>query len=234
MALPASVRVLERELRDVFGPRLQSLVAYGLNLPHTGRHAPVRTLALVDSLSAEDLRACAGRVKAWHGSGLATPLLIASAEFERSLDVFPLEFGAIIADHELVAGAHPFAQSRVEAADVRRACEVQARSHLLHLREGFLDGGGNSHALAMLIVASAAPLTALLTSVARLDGRTSGDPAAAARHTERLAGVTEGFESVVALAGVHEISAERAEQLFPPYLAAMEKLVAYVDGWSAA
>jgi hypothetical protein len=234
MALPASVHVLERELRDVFGSRLQSLVAYGLNTPPMARHAPVRTLALVESLSAQDLRACADKVKAWHGSGLATPLLIASAEFERSLDVFPLEFGAIIADHQLVAGSQPFAQSRVEAADLRRACEVQARSHLLHLREGFLDGGGNGHALAMLIVASAAPLTALLTSVARLDGRSGSDAAAAARHAERLIGVTEGFAAVVTLATVHEISAEKAEQLFPPYLAATEKLVAYVDGWSAA
>src|SRR4029079_18407022 len=98
----------------------------------------------------------------------------------RSLDAFPLEFGAIIADHEVVSGAWPFEHARVAAADIRRACEVQARSHLLHLREEFLESGGNSHALAMLIVQSAAPLAALLTSVARLEGRTHNDTGAAA------------------------------------------------------
>jgi hypothetical protein len=233
MALPASVDVLERELRGVFGSRLQSLVVYGLRTHH-GSHAPVRTLALVESLSEQDLRACAGKVKSWHGAGLATPLLVASAEFARSLDAFPLEFGAIIADHEVVAGTQPFAQATVDPTDVRRACEVQVRSHLLHLREGFLEAGGNSHALAMLIVQSAAPLAALLTSLARLEGRTDADPAAAARHAERSVGVTSGLADVVAVAKEHEIAADRAEQLFPPYLAAVERLVAYVDKWSAA
>jgi hypothetical protein len=30
---------------------------------------------------------------------------------------------------------------------------------------------------------------------------------------------------------VHEISAADAERLFPPYLAALERLVEYVDAW---
>ena len=46
MALPASVGVLEHELRGVFGSRLQSLVAYGLRTHH-GSQVPVRTLALL-------------------------------------------------------------------------------------------------------------------------------------------------------------------------------------------
>jgi hypothetical protein len=232
MALPASVGVLERELRGVFGSRLQSLVAYGLRTHHGA--APVRTLALVESLSEQDLRACAGKVQSWHGAGLATPLLVATADFARSLDAFPLEFGAIIADHEVVAGAQPFAQARVDPVDVRRACEVQARSHLLHLREGFLEAGGNRHALAILIVQSAAPLAALLTSLARLEGRDDADPAAAARHAERSVGVTSGLADVVVLTKEHEIAGDRAEQLFPSYLAAVDRLVAYVDKWSAA
>jgi len=232
MALPASVHALELELRGVFGSRLQSLVAYGLRVHGGHGDSRVRTLALVESLTEQDLRACARSVPAWHAAGLATPLVVARAEFDQSLDAFPLEFGAIIADHEVVSGAQPFAEARVDAADIRRACEVQARSHLLHLREGFLEAGGNSHALAMLIVQSAPPLTALLTSLARLEGRTDADAGAAARHAERAAGVTGGLADVVALTGVHEISAERAEQFFTPYLTAVEKLVAYVDKWN--
>ena len=85
------------------------------------------------------------------------PSILAAHEFERSLDAFPLEFGAIVADHVVVAGENPFVASTVEAADVRRACEVQARSHLLHLRQGYLEAGGNPDALAVLIVGSAAP-----------------------------------------------------------------------------
>jgi hypothetical protein len=190
-------------------------------------------MALVTTLTETDLRGCAGRVASWHDAGLATPLLLPAREFERSLDVFPLEFGAIIAHHVVVAGDQPFQGAAVEAADLRRACEVQARSHLLHLREGFMEARGNAHALAVLIVDSAAPLAALLTSVAVLDGRGQLDPEAAGRHAEHALGLAAGtVAAIVALRTAHEIPAVEAERLFPPYLTAMERLVEYVDGWA--
>src|SRR6185295_16401084 len=105
--------------------------------------------------------------------------------FERSLDAFPLEFGAIIADHAVVAGRDPFEGLAIEPADLRRACEVQARSHLLHLREGFLETQGRGDAIAVLVVRSAAPFAALLGSLARLQGLDPRDQAAAGRHAER-------------------------------------------------
>lgn len=230
MTIPDSVRTLERDLRSLFGDRLQSLSMYA---GHADERV-VHTMAVVDALGGGDLRACAARVGSWHAAGLATPLLVAAHEFERSLDVFPLEFGGIIANHVVVSGADPFEKLTVDPADVRRACEVQARGHLLHLREGFLETRGNSDALALLLVESAPAFAALLASVARLETEIGSDPAAAGRHVERMLGVSPGsIAAIVALAGVHEIPAADAERLFPPYLDASERLVQYVDGWSA-
>ena len=161
-------------------------------------------------------------------------ILVAAREFDRSLDVFPLEFGAILADHVVVSGENPFAASKVEPADVRRACEVQARSHLLHLREGYLETRGRADALSDLIVQSAPAFAALLTSVARLEGHVGGDAGAAARHAERILGVGGGaIADIVKLAGTHELPSADGERLFGPYLEAVEHLVNYVDGWSA-
>lgn len=240
MAISDAVQTLERELRGVFGSRLQSLVVYGQHA-HTGLgdhdahgHAvpATRTLAVVESMTPEDLRACAGCVAAWHDAGLATPLLFAAHEFGRSLDAFPLEFGAILADHAVVAGANPFGSLAVDPADVRRACEVQARSHLLHLREGFLETRGRGDALAVLIVQSAAALAGLVTSIARLEGRATDDVAAAVRHVERVLGLSDSaIGEVTRCAGVDDIPSADAERLFVPYLEAVERLVAYVDGW---
>jgi hypothetical protein len=230
--IPSAVHSLERDLRGVFGDRLRSLVLYDLHAPET---APTRTMAVVDELGEPELHACAAHVKAWHDKGLATPLLVVAAEFDRSLDVFPLEFGAILADHLLVAGTNPFKGLEVEPADLRRACELQTRSHLLHLREGYLETRGAKHALAALIVQSAAPLAALLASVARLDGKADHDHVAAGRHAERLLAVPAGaITDVVKLVHVAEIPWAEAERLFPPYLDALERLVRYVDRWSAA
>src|SRR5712692_2795887 len=180
MAIPDAVRALERDLRGIFGSRLQSLVIYGQggrahdahggHGSHGHAAAPARTLAVVESMTLDDLRASARQVERWHDAGLATPLVIAAREFERSLDAFPLEFGAILADHLVVSGENPFDSLTVDPADVRRACEVQARSHLLHLREGFLETRGRSDALAVLIVQSAGAFGALVSSIARLEG----------------------------------------------------------------
>ena len=239
------VAILERGLREIFGSRLQSLVAYGLQAAApsgaTGPHAAhveapaTQTLAIVETLTGVDLAACAASAARWHGAGLATPLLLAANEFERSLDAFPLEFGAILADHVVVAGSNPFDGLRVEPADIRRACEVQARSHLLHLREGFLETRGRADALAVLIVRSAAPFAALITSLTRLQGVATNDPAASGRHVERTLGLPAGAATdVVKLAQVTEISSAEATRIFSAYLNAVERLVKYIDGWSAA
>jgi hypothetical protein len=239
--VPDRVTMLERELRDVFGHRLQSVVMYGVHAdaphdPHAKAHGEpprLRTLALVESLTANDLTKCAAYVARWHDGGLATPLLLTTPEFSRSLDAFPLEFGAILADHVVVAGSNPFNGAGIDPGDMRRACEVQARSHLLHLREGFLETRGRSDALAVLIVQSAAPFAALLASLARLQGVQAQDSGAVGRHVERTLQLAPGVVTdVVKLAHVTEISSAEAVRIFPAYLDATERLVTYVDGWS--
>jgi hypothetical protein len=241
--VPEQVSVLVREVQEIFGGRLQSLVAYALHaraVGHAGQHGPhdefarTQTLAIVQTLTREDLTKCAGHIADWQTRGLATPLFLAAHEFERSLDAFPLEFGTILADHVVVFGKNPFEGLAVNAADVRRACEVQARSHLLHLREGFLEARGRADALSVLVVRSAAPFSALLTSLARLEGVSPRDPAAAGRHAERTLQLTPGsVTDVVKLVDVDEISSAEATRLFPAYFDAVERLVKYVDGWSA-
>ncbi len=203
------VRVLERDLRGIFGGRLQSLSTYA-----GGAHA----LVIVDSLTADDLRACAARAGAWHDAHLATPLLLAAHEFESALDAFPLEFGAILAEHTVVAGKPPFDGLTVDRADVRRAIEVQARSQLIHLREGYVETRGRADALSLLIVDSASAFKALVDSVRRLDP--SFDPGAVGRQ-------------IAALAGTADLPSADANRLFPGYLDAVERLVRHVDQWRA-
>jgi hypothetical protein len=239
--VPDAVHTLERELRGIFGSRLQSFVVYGLDAhrsatrdAHHHDQASIQTLGVVESLSADDLRACTGRVGAWHDAGLATPLLLVVHEFDRSLDVFPFEFGAILADHVVVSGPSPFDGLNVDTSDLRRACEVQSRGHLLHLREGYLETRGRLDALAVLIVQSAPAFAALVSSIAKLDAGNASvaNVDAAARHVERAIGASPGTASqIVDLVGVSEISSTNAERLFPPYLDTMERLVAYVDRW---
>jgi hypothetical protein len=245
--IPVAVKTLERDLREVFGNRVQSFVVYGIHAHHAehvaashghghGHAEPpfIHTLTVVDSVGHDDLRACTARLAAWHDAHLATPLVLAADELARSLDAFPFEFSAILADHTVVSGRNPFEGLRIDPADLRRACEVQARSHLLHLRQGFIETRGRGDALAVLVVRSAPAWTSLLENVVRLQGMPGLDRAAVGRHIERVLDLTSGVEDIVRLVGVKEISSAEALRLFPPYLDAAERLTKYVDQWREA
>ena len=156
---------LAGQLRDVFGDRLRMVAVFG---------SALHTIAIVDAVKADDLDKCAGFHAGWKKIGLATPLLISVDELPRAIGAFPLEFSEIIATRKLVAGIDLLATLKVPAEDLRRACEVQARSHLVHLRQGYIEAGGNRKAIGRLLEASKAPFRALVANIARLDA-TSAD-----------------------------------------------------------
>ncbi len=203
----AALDRLAADLRRVFGGRLESVVAYGAD-------RPLHSLALVGELTFADLAACIPLTGDWHRDGLATPLILSRYEFLRTLDVFPIEYGAIIDDHVVVAGTSPFPGCAVRDADLRRAVEAQAKSHLIHLREGFLETQGRADDLARLIAGSTPAYRALLRNLERLA------PAAVAEDDRSL---------VQELSSVNTIAEPSA--LLARYVAAVERIWGYVDGW---
>jgi len=233
---------LLHELSTIFGKRLQSVATYGGNGEAealTGgsagdAHDHVHTLAVVDAIDVSDLRACANQTKAWDRRRLATPLLMTAAELTRSLDAFPLELAAILAHRQIVFGTDVLSGLVVAPVDIRRACEVQARSHLLHLREGFIQAAAEPRALGAIIQASARPFRLLLESMARLEGVDVADGNRFAAHLETTVGVTPGVvRQVLAAGGPKGISATDAQDLYPSYIGVVERLVQYVDAWQA-
>lgn len=218
------VHQLAADLQRIFGARLRSLVAYGAAADAWGDAAAHEdgqpTLALVDRLTFQDLAACAPLVGGWRKAGLAVPLVLAREEFMRTLDVFPVEYGGIIASHEIVAGENPFEGMRVSESDLRRACELQAKSHLIHLREGYLESGGQPAAVARLMTASASSLKALAANLESLDPG-----------IDERAGLTPELVREVEAAASSAIAEPSA--LFARYLAAVERLWEQVDRWRA-
>jgi hypothetical protein len=215
-------------LHGIFGHRLRSVVAYGLDTS-----AALSCLALVESVTMADLEACADHAQRWRRHGVATPLILPEDEFRRSLDAFPLEYAEIIRAHEVLFGANPFAGATIERADLRRACETQIKSHLVHLREGFIETAGIPRAIADLVVASAPAFGALLRNIARLNGSTAIDRAAATREGARAAQLADGVVTdILGMEQPSALQATDAARLYPEYLAAVEQLARYVDGWN--
>jgi len=222
---------LVADLTHIFAGRLRSVVAYGARVEGDDE-APLTCLALVDSLAITDLDACARLAPHWERQRIATPLILPEPEFRRSLDAFPLEYGEIIRAHEQVFGPDPFEGASIAREDLRRACETQVKSHLLHLREAYIESGGRPQAVADLVTTSAPAFAALLRHVARLGGSTTADRAAATLEGARAAGLADGIVGdVLALERRLAIPTTDAARLFPAYIAAIEQLARVVDGW---
>lgn len=228
----ASADALVRDLREVFGKRLLSVAVYGEALEDR-EHATLNSLGLVESLSQEDLNACARLTPQWRRSGIDTPLLLPETEFRRSLDAFPLEYADILARHAHVFGRNPFDGVRIESEDVRRACEQQIKSHLLHLREGYIEAGGEPFAVAQLVAASAPALGGILRSVARLHGTTTTTRKDMALEGARRAGLSDGLVAQILSADGSGAAARSLDgaRIFPDYLTAIEQLAHAVDTW---
>ncbi len=228
----AALERLVGDLRTIFGSRLTSLVAYGLSTLTT-RGASVRTLGLVDRLTFDDLARAVPLAAAWHRDGIGVPLLLSRHEFERTLDVFPLEYGSIIANHIVLIGENVFAGTHVADVDRRRGCELQAKSHLIHLREGFLETQGDSRNVARLITSSALAFRTLLANLATLEtGRATGtDTNALASTIERTIGVPSALvvEVLATPSGIGTVVDPTA--LLSRYIEASERIWRYVDGW---
>jgi hypothetical protein len=231
-----AVDALLADLRNVFGTRLLSVVAYGLQL--MAANEELHTLTLVERLTFDDFTKLVPLASQWQVRGLAVPLVLTRDEFYRTLDVFPLEYGEIIAGHIVLDGQYPFAGAQVADADRRRACELQARSHLIHLREGFLESGGDPRKVVRLIASSAPAFKTLLAHIARLEagieltpGTPDYGPEELGAEAQRIIGIPSQLV-VDVLASPATISPiVEPTPLLSRYVDASERIWRYVDGW---
>jgi hypothetical protein len=226
---PGPLAVALHDLQHIFGERLQAFVAYG-----DTDATPAPSLALVRSITPDDLAACAARAAAWHRAGCATPLLLTRDEFAGSLDAFPIEYGAILDAHRVLFGGNPFAGLTIRDEDLRRACEVQVKSLLVHMREDYIECRGRPADVAALVADSAPAFAQLLRRLARLDDvvcSTTTDLVNYACGRPKLDARVVG--DVLALTRNASASGVDAVKLYPDYLAAVETLWRFVDAWRA-
>jgi hypothetical protein len=145
-----------------------------------------------------------------------------------------LEYGEIIRAHERVFGDNPFLDVVIASDDLRRACETQVKSHLVHLREAFIESGGKPSAVASVVQASAPGFTALLRNVARLTGVLINDRVEATRLGAQAVRISEHLVAdLLSLEHISGVTAVDSARLFPEYLAASEQLANAIDTWRA-
>jgi hypothetical protein len=107
----------------------------------------------------------------WSKEQIVVPLFLTEEELHLSAAVFPLEFLEIQEQHRVLDGRDPFIGFHVKTDRLREAVVQGLMSHLLRLRQRYVEGGGSVEATIILLPLSITSAVPLLRGVQRLLGR---------------------------------------------------------------
>ena len=229
---------LVAQLRKAYGQTLRSVVLYGSTVAgeHIARKSDYNILVVLDAVPLDRLAAVGAVLRAWGEDGNPAPMTFTSAEWRSSSDVFPMEYADILERHRVLHGEDPTVGISVERSDLRLQVEQQALGKLLHLRRGAMAAGDDGKAQIALLEVSLSALMVVFRGVSRLHGQAPAqDYAELSRSIASRAGFDPGpFERVILhVRGTRKIDRDEAGGILAGYMAGMERLVTYLNGFTA-
>ncbi len=225
---------LVEQLRQMHGGRLRCVLLYGSAAvgESRDRQSDLNVLVLVDAIDPAQLEALGQTTRAWEEAGNPPPLELTVTEWERSADIFPMEYADILERHRVLHGALPLAGVRVHRADLRRQAEHEAMGKVLRLRQGIMHAGTDPRQQRDLLGGSHSTLMVIFRAAVR----TAGEPAPRDRaeliaRTAALAGFDPApFLRVLAFVRDQgDLPSREVESLLFGTLAGMERLVTWLD-----
>ncbi|NOT24316.1 MAG: hypothetical protein HOP22_16560 [Nitrospiraceae bacterium] len=167
------LRAYAKEVEGKFGEQLEGLLLYGSAV--RGEFLPGRSnlniLLLVSSYDSALLKQYSSLHRQWSKEQIVAPLFLTEEELRRSAEIFPIEFLEIQEQHRVLGGRDPFIGFHVKTDRLREAVAQGFMSHLLRLRQRYVEGNGGDEATAILLPLSITSIVPLLRGVQRLLGR---------------------------------------------------------------
>lgn len=225
---------LVRQLQLAYADALRSVVLFGSAV--AGEHRPNKSdynvLVIVDGLPLDRLRAVSAVSKAWAEDGNPPPMTFTTREWRSSADIFPMEYADILERHRVLYGTLPIDGLRVNPADLRLQVEHQTMGKLLQLRQAIMGAGGDTALQLEVLDKSLSTLMVIFRGFIRLHGQVPSQDyeALTVSVAERAGFSPEPFVRVIRhVRGTEKLSRDNASLILEEYLAAMERLVAYLD-----
>ena len=225
---------LVRQLQLAYADALRSVVLFGSAV--AGEHRPNKSdynvLVIVDALPLDRLRAVAAVSKAWSEDGNPPPMTFTTREWKGSADIFPMEYADILDRHRVLFGTLPVDGVSVKPADLRLQVEHQTMGKLLQLRQAIMGAGGDTALQLEVLEKSLSTLMVIFRGIVRLHGQVPSQDYEALTQSvaERARFSPEAFLRVIRhTRGTEKLPRDKASLTLEEYLAAMERLVAYLD-----
>jgi len=167
------LRTYVKDVKGVFGEQLEGMLLYGSAV--RGEFLPGRSnlniLLLVSSYDSAVLKKYGALHRHWGKEQIVVPLFLTEEELHTSAAVFPLEFLEIQEQHRVLGGRDPFIGFHVKTDRLRETVVQGVTSHLLRLRQRYVEGGGSDDATTILLPLSITSIVPVLRGVQRLLGR---------------------------------------------------------------
>jgi predicted nucleotidyltransferase len=230
-----TLRSFTREMRDLYGEDLISVILYGsaVGPDYIPEVSDLNLLVILGEVGPEQLEKGLKYVKRWRKSRI-NPLFLDLPYIESSVDAFPIEFLEMKEHHRLLWGEDPLEELEVSQENLRLQCEQELKGKWLKLRQIYLETEGAPKRLRQLMVASLRPFGVVLSALLRL----KGFPVPPREFLEVLTQVEEtlGLE-LAAFREAHQLklggrslSRDALNALFAQYLQEIRWLVQAADG----
>ncbi len=228
---------LVTQLRAAYGERLAAAVLYGSAATgeNVAKRSDFNVLVLLDHVDDGALAAASSAARAWQDAGNPPPMTMTVEEWQRSADVFPMEYADILERHRVLHGEPHFGDTEVDPSNLRLQLEQQVMGKLLQLRQGALLAGTDVPRQLELVSASLSTILVLFRAVMRLRGERPGaDAASVIGRVAALTGI-DGAPFLRASAHVRDnakLTATSGAGLLSSYLGGVQALHRYLDRYA--
>ena len=125
------------KIKEAFGDQLKSVMLYGskANGDIGGKCSDYNTLVDSNDASFVNQQKLAPLTADWIKAGSPPPQVFSARMFDKSNDVFPIEFLDMKAHHKVLYGDDPLQGVKVDMSNLRHQCEFELKGKLLALRQ---------------------------------------------------------------------------------------------------
>src|SRR5512135_68291 len=221
-------------VKGLYGDELVSLCLFGEGAGEPVGHgvSHLKLLLILKEVGMSQLSRYAAVHEKWNRIGLAAPLMLTEEMLDSSTDVFPMEFLEMKEAHVLLSGRDVLGGLSIGLDKLRLQCEEQVKGKLIHLRQSYMEAGGDRKALGGLVASSIAPFTDAMRNVLRLMGKGAPvDKESAIRQFCREASLEETpfLDALHVRRAGYFPDKDELEGVFGRYLAEVEKMAEFID-----
>jgi hypothetical protein len=159
--------------RAVLGTDLVAAYTYGsfATGEYIEGHSNINMLFVTRRLDAETLKKLAPTALGWKKFSSLKPLFFSLPELRAYSDSFPMEFGDIAENRDLIGGEDVFLKIETSNARLAEELESEIKNRLIKLRQRYLLSGGDEATTRVLMAVTAGSLFPVLRAFLRLKKR---------------------------------------------------------------